>query len=128
MNNLLNNIKMNYEVAENQNELFTNSHRKYSVVIKHNGRQYTTTYQCNIKNVPTVEDVMYCLYMDSTACDYIGSNVWDFANEYGYTIESKEDYNKVQKIVKACERTAKALSRLFTSEELVELAEIMQEM
>lgn len=128
MNNLLNTIKFTYKVADNQENLFTYNHKRYKATIKHNGKQYTADYQCSKKTEPTLEDVLYCLYMDSTACDYIGADVWAFANEYGYTISSREDYSKVNKIMKACIRTSKALTRLFTENELKTLAEIMQEM
>lgn len=118
---LLETIKFNYTMAADQSDLFTPNHEKYSCVIRHNGRQYTTTYQCNpsATHEPTLNDVLYCLLLDASSYD-CAIDVDDFLIEFGYT-DSLENVRKGEKAYKACGRTSKALDRLFTTEEREEL-------
>lgn len=119
------NTRITATVADEQTNLFTPQHILYKVVIKTARGQYTTSYQCNARQTPDNRDILCCLYLDSTSADY--ADVWEFAQEFGYTIDSRESFKHVESILKACKRTAKALERIFTSAELAELAEFAQE-
>lgn len=121
---MLEQIKLTYEVAEMQEDLFTYHHRLYKCIIKYNGRQYTFKYQCNAKFTPELNDVMDCLLLD--AFSYSDSkDIIDFANEFGYDIY--EDRKHVKKIYNACKKTWNALNRLFTEEEIAEIEKEVRE-
>lgn len=117
---MLERIKMEIETHEEQTDLFTPCHRKYKVVIKYNGKQYTTTYQCNAKQTPKEKDIIECLLLDADSFDNT-NGIEDFANEFGYELydDYSYGYNKeTERIYKACERTSKAIHRMFTDEEM----------
>ena len=122
---ILNQIKTTIETSENQNNLFTPSHRKYDVVVKYKGKQYTTTYQCNVKEMPKVKDIMYCLLLDANCYDTT-RDIKDFAEELGYELYDYDcgDYNKeTKRVYNACKKTSEEMHRLFTSEEMEMLYE-----
>jgi hypothetical protein len=52
-------------------------------------------------------------------------NVWEFARDYGYSINNEEQYREVSKVVKLINKQTKALNRLFTEKELEALQEII---
>lgn len=111
---LLEKIKMSVRVATNQCGLFSSNHRKYKVTIKHNGKQYTTDYQCPIQSEVEKKDVIDCLLLDAS-CFENSADIFDFINELGYDVE---DLYKVRKMYHACEKTSKAIHRLFSDEEI----------
>ena len=51
------------------------------------------------------------------------SDTWEFANEFGYKINSRADFRKVDRICEACEKEYKAISNMF-SDCMNELEEI----
>ena len=85
----------------------------YRFTIKSNGQQYSAKFGDSIANTengkePTAYDILACLTKYEPSGD-----VWDFASEYGYTIDSKEAYNKVKKIFNAVKREYSGVERLF---------------
>lgn len=115
-------ITLNYEEHEDQTNLFTKYHTRFACTIKYNKKSYKFEYQCNTTHdEPNVEDCMYALINDMTSFEYC-EDAFDFMNEFGY-----DDPMKAKKAYKACERTSKALHRLFTNEELEELEEYFYE-
>lgn len=126
---ILKQIKVTTETSENQNNLFTPSHRKYDVVIKYNGKQYSSTYQCNARQTPNPKDIVECLLLDASAYDN-AKDIEDFAKEFGYELYDYDcgDYDKeTKRIYKACEKTSKAIHRMFTDEEIETLYEELNE-
>lgn len=126
---MLDQIKFYYSVAENQENLFTYSHRKYRCIVKYNGKTITRFYQCNAKQQPTKEDFLYSLLMDSNSYE-CSDNYYDFCKEFGYEPYNEEytGHNKeAYRAFKACERTNKRLYEVFTNEELEELDTIFQD-
>ena len=51
-------------------------------------------------------------------------DAWDFADEYGYTIDSREAYNRVERIRRACEKQYKRLLDIFGEALMDDLREI----
>ena len=95
----------------------------YRCVLKNKRGQYTFKFGDSItsttKNIkPTEYDVLACM------TKYDVGTFENFISDFGYSIDTKEDYNKVSKIYKAVRKEYNALCRLFTLEELEELAEI----
>lgn len=113
---LLEKIKMSVRVATNQCELFSNNHRKYKVTIKYNGKQYTTDYQCPIQFKVEKKDVVDCLLLDASYFEN-SVDIFDFINELGYDVED-DNFYKVRKMYHACEKTSRAIHRLFDDEEI----------
>lgn len=112
---MLNKIKLSYREADKQEGLFTPSHTLFKCKIKIDGLQYTFPYQCNTAHTePNLVDCLDCLFMDAT-CYEMAKDVIDFCNEFGY------DDIKGLKAYKSCKRTYKALNRLFTYEERIQL-------
>ena len=119
---MLEKIKFNYEVAEKQNELFTSHHRKYACKIVYNKKQYSFNYQCNPNyTTPNVKDCIVCLLSDTFDYDN-AKDIFDFADEFGYVVNKE-----TERIFKACKKTSNAIHRLFTDEELEELANEINE-
>lgn len=110
---MLEKIKTIIKVHNNQENLFTSSHRRYKVTIKYNGKQYTTEYHCNKQISPKAKNILECLILDMYAYDN-ANDLEDFANEFGYEPYEKE----TKRIYKACGRTSKAMHRMFTEMEI----------
>lgn len=116
---IIDSLKFTFEVADNQKDLFTPAHTLYKCRITTPARRsFTFDYQCNpsATHEPTKEDCLYCILSDASTVDYCTDEA-DFLSEFGY-IDNAESIRKGLKAFKACERTKKALDRLFTSEEL----------
>lgn len=114
---ILKNIKFTAAVAEEQKDLFTPAHTLYKCKIKYNGKQYSFDYQCNTDyEKPNKKNCLYCLLSDASYVNYYTS-VDDFLTEFGYT-DNLQNIRKGEKVYNACERTAKALDRLFTENEI----------
>ena len=118
---IIDSLRFTATEAEEQKDLFTPSHTLFKcVIVTPSRRRYTFNYQCNTTHKqPTKEDCLYCLLSDAQSVEYCQDEA-DFLNEFGY-IDNAESIRKGLKAFKACERTKKALDRLFTSEELEEL-------
>ncbi len=96
----------------------------YRFTIKRNGKQYSAKFGDSIANTENGEEpTPYDFLAALTKCEPFG-DVWDFASEYGYTIESRADYKKVQRIYNAVRREWRGVERLFGDclDELQEIA------
>ena len=112
MTNIMNKVRFSYEISENQSDLFTRNHMRYKCVIKYEGRRYTFEYQGNPAYVKVNKrDCLECLISDAS-CAECALDLDDFLREFGYT-DSLETIRKGEKAYKACERTKKALERVF---------------
>ena len=99
-------------------------HTEYRVTLNRDGRSYSFSfYDCAAnfrKNKrPTSYDVLACLEKYP-----VDPDVWEFAGEFGYIIDSKESYRKVSKIRDACDKQYQALMSLFGEKWMQELREI----
>ena len=102
----------------------TNLHVKYHVVLKRDKKIYDFPFFDSAYNYlhdmrPTSYDVLACLQSYP-----VEEDVWDFAREFGYTINSKESYERVANIHRECVNQYKALLDLFGEEWMNKLAEI----
>lgn len=70
------------------------------------------------EHIPNVYDILAAVQKYETPSD-----TWEFANEFGYEINSRADFRKVDKICEACEKEYKAIYNLF-SDCMDELQEI----
>ena len=119
---MLERIKFSYEESEDRNNLFTPAHRKYVCIIKYNGKQYTFDYQCDPNyTTPNVKDCSICLLSDTFDYDN-AKDIFDFANEFGFVVNKE-----TKRIFNACKKTSNAIHKLFTDEELKELANEINE-
>lgn len=121
---MLEKIKLTYEVSENQNNLFTQYHTRYNCKIKYNGKQYTFEYQCNpsADRIPNLNDCIDSLLLDMFSFEE-ALGIMDFMVNFGYS-----DYDYAMSIYKACEKTAKAMHRVFTDEEIQMIYDELNEM
>lgn len=88
-------------------------HNKYRVIlIRANGSydfDFYDSYQNYINHKkPTAYDVLACLEKYEYPTD-----PWEFADEFGYEIKSKEDYEFVRKIAESCREQYDALVKLY---------------
>jgi hypothetical protein len=51
-------------------------------------------------------------------------NVWEFAQEFGYEITNQKQFQNAKRILKEMKRQYKALVKMFSQDELLELVEI----
>ena len=103
----------------------SNNHNKYIVRIDRAGKSYRFPFYDSAANTwsgkrPSAYDVLACLETDCYWRD-----VWDFADEFGYTINSRKEFERVSRICRACTTQAKKLHRLFGEEMMDELREIV---
>ena len=101
-----------------------NPHVKYHVVITRGRKFYDFPFYDSTRNFlhnlrPTYYDVLACLQSYP-----VDENMWDFAREFGYEIDSRESYERVENIHRECVNQYKALLDLFGEEWLDKLAEI----
>lgn len=95
----------------------------YRCVLKNKRGQYTFKFGDSIYNTenglePTEYDILACMQK------YDVGTFEDFVLEFGYEIYDTEERKRAKKLYKAVCREYNALCRLFTPEELEELAEI----
>lgn len=115
---IIDSLKFTFEIADVQKDLFTPAHVLYKCRFTTPARRrFTFDYQCNpsATHEPTKEDCLYCLLSDASAVDCCTDEA-DFLNEFGY-IDNAESIRRGLNAFKACQRTAKAIDRLFTEEE-----------
>jgi len=72
-------------------------------------------------NPPTLEDVLYCLLLDSEVLNYDSFESW--ANEFGYNVDSIKD----QKVYNECMKIALKFKSMFTDIEITKLHELYQD-
>lgn len=113
---MLNKIKFIYEEAKNpKSERFIPNHTIFDCKIVYNKKSYKFEYQCNTKHeMPNIELVMDCLMLDMESYESC-FDVADFALSFGYELED------ARRIYKACEKTSKAIRRIFTDTEIAEI-------
>ena len=90
-----------------------NVHNQYEVTIRRNGKHFTFTFTDSAWNTekgiaPSEYDVLACLGKYEPDEDIL-----DFANEFGYEIHCKEDFNRVKRIHSGCKREYNGMVRLF---------------
>lgn len=96
----------------------------YRIRIDRNGKSWSFNFGDSIASTnngdrPTAYDVLACI----TKYEPLEADVWDFAKEYGYFIDSKEEYKRVSKIFNAEQKEYKNVCRIF-GDVLAELQEI----
>jgi len=116
---MLENIKFNYKESLNpKSKPFTDNHKIFSCVISYNKKRYTVEFQCNPNyELPSKETVLNCLIGDLIIYEE-SVDALDFAKEMGY-----DDLHEAKRIFESIEKEAKALHRLFTESEIMELTE-----
>lgn len=112
----------------------TRPHDKYIVVLRSNGKTYDFPFYDSAHNYYVNQDRVYCgqRAIKPTAYDILAclqsypveADVWDFANEFGYEIDSRESFNRVNEIHRECRKQYAALLDLFGEEWMEKLAEI----
>lgn len=118
---MINKIKFSYKEADKQTNLFTSHHTLFKCKIKIDGLQYTFPFQCNTSvEEPNVMSCLNCLLLDM-ACYESSAGLLDFCTEFGY-----DEDKKGLKAYNGCKKTAKALHRLFTDDELEEIQEELE--
>lgn len=99
-------------------------HVKYNVVLQRGKKTYDfpfydSTYNYEHHKKPTAYDVLACLQSYP-----VEEDMWDFANEFGYEINSRSSYERVANIHRECVNQYNALLDLFGEEWLARLAEL----
>lgn len=97
------NSSIKYEKSVDQSNLFTKQHVKYDITLFNddNGKELTTTYQCNPRYTKQIAliDVLYCLVSDAMAYEY-SKDISDFQKEFGYI-----DAAECIRVYNACQDT-----------------------
>ncbi len=102
-----------------------NMHDEYTIRIFRDGKSYSfkfynSAYATMNGERPTKYDVLACVEKYPMYC----RDEWEFANEFGYEIECKKDFEKVRRIFNACEKQYRKLLALFGEELMEELQKI----
>lgn len=97
---------------------------KYRVTIRRAGKSYSFDFYDSIRaymddDRPRPYDILASVEKYEPFGD-----VWDFAAEYGYTIDSRDSYNRVQCIYNACTKQYKRLLDIFGEALMDDLREI----
>lgn len=124
---IIDSLKFSATVADEQKDLFSPAHTLYRCVIKNpaSRKQFTFSYQCNAAyKQPCVKECLYCLLSDASSVDYC-ADVADFLNEFGY-IDDADSIRRGLKAFKSCQRTKKAIDRLFTEDEKAALNKLYE--
>lgn len=95
----------------------------YTFTLKNANGQYTSTFGDSIYNTekgikPTAYSILACLEK------YEHGTFEEFCNDFRYNDLPLSEYPKIKKIYENCKKQYLALCRLFTKEQLNELAEI----
>lgn len=99
-------------------------HNRYRVRLDRNHKTYSFIFTDSYRNWennerPTCYDVLVCLQKSEAYWE----DVWEFANDFGYEINCKADFKRVEKTFKAIRKEYKNVYRLF-ADVMEELAEI----
>lgn len=125
---LIDKIEYNVKESSNQEELFTPYHTRYSVTIKYNNVTYSLDYQCPSDIIPTKEDVLSCVLLDSRCyeeCKVSDSdidNLAEFKVLFGY-----EDIKDLCESYKGCKNAYNHISKMFTKKEQEQLFDYLEE-
>lgn len=99
--------------------------QKYKITLYRNGLSYSFPFYGSIAAYQRGEDITV---YDVLACcekyEPAAADVWDFADEFGYTISSQKEYNRVNRIYNSCVKQYNALLKLFGEENMERLQEI----
>ena len=93
----------------------------YAFTLSRNRRSYAATFGQSIDAAgqePTAYDILACLRPNEP------EDVDDLMSEFGYEVNSAEDYRALEKMARALKRQNAGLRRLFSDDELGLLAEI----
>lgn len=126
--NIIESLKFSAKVADEQKGLISPAHTLYKCVIKNpaNNKRFTFPYQCNTTYTqPSAKECLYCLLSDASSVDYCIDEA-DFLEEFCF-IDDADSIRRGLRVFKACQRTKKALERLFTDEEIAALNEFYQD-
>ena len=101
-----------------------NPHIKYSVTMRRGNLSYTFPFYDSVKNYkvgasPTEYDILACVTKYP-----VDPNVWVFAKEFGYTIDSEESFNYVLGIHQSLFEQYRRLTRMFGGQWMERLREI----
>ena len=118
---IIDSLKFTFEEADEQKDLFTPAHVLYKcrIINPENKRRYTFDFQCNpsATHEPEKKDCLYCILSDASCVDSCADEA-DFLTEFGYIDGGADQIRKGLKAFKACQRTKKAIERLFTADEI----------
>lgn len=124
--NIINNIKFDYEEAFNQNKLFSKDHVKYLGYLEYNKNSFNFTYQCNPKYTkPNKKDCLACLLTDYYSYKFV-KDMADFLIEFGYN-ENEDALRCGISAYGACKETYRKLNKLFNNEEIELLNEYFKD-
>ena len=99
-------------------------HYKYQVVITREGKKYDFPfYGSHYDYIRNRRPSKYSILASLEKYEQ-PNNVWEFAREYGYEINSEETYNRANRLWQDCRDQYKALLDLFGEELMEELQEI----
>lgn len=85
---------------------------KYRVIIRRAGKQFTLYFTDSAANKhagrrPTCYDILACIEKD------FPGDMADFIAEFGYTIDSAEEFRRIERIYKAVKREVAGVRRMF---------------
>ena len=86
---------------------------------KNNTDKNLNRIRCEYSRIyPTEYDILSCLQK------YDVGDIEDFMFEYGYTLEKKGDFKRIQAIYEACKKEYEDICRCFTERQIKKLQEI----
>lgn len=90
-----------------------NLHDKYYIILNRDGKKYGFCFYGSAADHDRGNKVGPYDVLAALQKYEVEKDVWDFAKEYGYEINSKESYERVRKIREACEDEYRNVVRLF---------------
>ena len=112
-------IMFDYKESENQGDLFSRYHTKFDCSITRGDYIFNFDYQCNTDYLePNKKDCIEAILSDARCID--GLSLEAFLEDFGY-LNSGEDALRGIKAYKSCKKTARALKKMFTKDELSSL-------
>lgn len=120
---LLEKIKLIKKEYQGKSDL--TSGNAYKITIGYNKKRYTFIFNDNYKNESNKHDFIYAILSDYQ-CYKSVYNEDDFIKEFGYD-DSVEAFRRGIEAYKSCKKTAQAIERLFTHEEIIQLENEFEE-
>lgn len=118
---MYNETKFTYEVADNQEGLFTKNHTRFDCKLEYNNIVFCFPYQCNTSyTTPCKRDVMECVISDAFAYEN-SIDILDFVSEFGYA-----DEQHAREAYKGCKEAYEKLKAMY-GEKYTELIEELEE-
>ena len=101
-----------------------NKHYKYQIILKREDKMYDFPFYDSFSNFlkdkrPTPYDVLSCIEKYEPYGD-----VFEFADEFGYPLGSKEDFHRTETIFRNCKEQYESLLDFFGEELMQKLQEI----